>query len=64
MHPLKPHLQRVFQQRVEEERALGHLHPVDLADYAPGSPRLERLYLAMEQSKQTWPLNGHEGANV
>ena len=37
-------------------------HP--LADYAPGSPRLEALYAAMAQPKQTWPLNGYEGVNV
>jgi hypothetical protein len=34
-------------------------HPVE--EYAPGSARLEALYLSMERAKtQTWPLNGYE----
>ena len=44
------------------ELAAAVTHP--LAEYAPGSPRLAALYLAMEQSKQTWPLNGYEGVNL
>jgi hypothetical protein len=44
------------------ELAAAVTHP--LADYAPGSPRLEALYASLEQAKQTWPLRGHEEANV
>ena len=44
------------------ELAAAVTHP--LADYVPGSARLEALYAAMDQAQRTWPLNGHEAGQV